>query len=125
MDEKYCIDVHLQCLLRVARDAAKSGERPRERAHSERGKRHETQRSEADLWRHGTTPRGVAARRSGRAAELSPRALGSRDVGSKFLSFAVDEHGSARTICHGSLHRQQCAKRPSQPGGALLLCAVY
>ena len=88
-------------------------------------KRHETQRSVADLCGTGTTPRGVAARRSGRAAELSPRALGSRDVGSKFLSFAVDEHGSALTICHGSLHRRQCTKRASQPGGALFLCAAY
>ena len=87
-------------------------------------KRHETQRSVADLWRR-TTPRGVAARRGGRAAELNPRALGSRDVGSKFLSFAVDEHGSACTICHGSLHRRQCAKQPSQPVGTILLFAVY
>ena len=123
MDERYCTSTMLVVLC------ARCREKRRATCRKERTANAETSRNaalgEADLWRHGTTPRGVAARRSGRAAELSPRALGSRDVGSKFLSFAVDEHGSARTICHGSLHRQQCAKRPSQPGGALLLCAVY
>ena len=122
MDERYCTSTMLVVLC------ARCREKRRATCRKERTANAETSRNAAlgggpvaarddSAWR--------AARRGGRAAELSPRALGSRDVGSKFLSFAVDEHGSARTICHGSLHRQQCAKRPSQPGGALLLCAVY